>query len=180
VPLADFADRLDWLCSRCRAAFRQQFGRQCPRRMFTRTDSIVVVTGRAPSTAPRESGTKALATGAGSGRRRAVADRGRVPPVLGFWLNFRGRLRSVVVGGWAPPSGGLGISSDSHDRVYGTSGCRPLPMTETLLGCDRLLADSPALSQSPVSVNVFHPVLAGEMGWSAGVVTRQGPSSLAW
>jgi hypothetical protein len=30
------------------------------------------------------------------------------------------------------------------------------------------------------SMNVFHPVLAGEMGWSVGVVTRQGPSSLAW
>jgi hypothetical protein len=30
------------------------------------------------------------------------------------------------------------------------------------------------------SVNLFHPVLKGEMGWSAGVVTRQGPSSLAW
>ncbi|MGW4027347.1 acyl-ACP desaturase [Streptomyces sp. NPDC005009] len=28
--------------------------------------------------------------------------------------------------------------------------------------------------------NLFHPVLAGEMGWSAGVVTRQGPSSSAW
>ncbi|MEU6285811.1 CRISPR-associated endonuclease Cas3'' [Streptomyces sp. NPDC047028] len=31
-----------------------------------------------------------------------------------------------------------------------------------------------------LSLNLFHPVLAGEMGWSAAVVTRQGPSSLAW
>jgi hypothetical protein len=30
------------------------------------------------------------------------------------------------------------------------------------------------------SVNLFHPVLAGEKGWSVGMVTRQGPSSLAW
>ncbi|MEV7740078.1 hypothetical protein AB0O75_50100 [Streptomyces sp. NPDC088921] len=30
------------------------------------------------------------------------------------------------------------------------------------------------------SLNLFHPVLAGEKGWSVGVVTRQGPSSLAW
>ncbi|MEU2264664.1 hypothetical protein ABZ557_31350 [Streptomyces sp. NPDC019645] len=30
------------------------------------------------------------------------------------------------------------------------------------------------------SVSFFHPALKGEMGWSAGVVTRQGPSSLAW
>ncbi|MFE5302498.1 IS630 family transposase, partial [Streptomyces sp. NPDC056632] len=29
-------------------------------------------------------------------------------------------------------------------------------------------------------VSLFHPVLEGERGWSAGVVTRQGPSSLAW
>lgn len=29
-------------------------------------------------------------------------------------------------------------------------------------------------------VSLFHPVLEGEMGWSAGAVTRQGPSSLAW
>ncbi|MCA1224415.1 IS3 family transposase [Streptomyces sp. 8L] len=29
-------------------------------------------------------------------------------------------------------------------------------------------------------LNLFHPVLTGEMGWSAAVVTRQGPSSLAW
>ncbi|WP_180989581.1 hypothetical protein [Streptomyces cahuitamycinicus] len=30
------------------------------------------------------------------------------------------------------------------------------------------------------SLSLFHPVLEGEMGWSAGVVTRQGPSSLVW
>ena len=30
------------------------------------------------------------------------------------------------------------------------------------------------------SLNLFHPVLRGELVWSAGVVTRQGPSSLAW
>ncbi len=30
------------------------------------------------------------------------------------------------------------------------------------------------------SMSLFHPVLVGEMGWSAGVVTRQGPLSLAW
>ncbi|WP_289971384.1 hypothetical protein [Streptomyces sp. CSDS2] len=39
----------------------------------------------------------------------------------------------------------------------------------------------PLLSRgSSASVNLFHPVLEGEMGWPAGVVTRQGPSSLAW
>ncbi|MCX5263997.1 hypothetical protein [Streptomyces sp. NBC_00199] len=31
-----------------------------------------------------------------------------------------------------------------------------------------------------LSLNLFHPVLAGEKGWSVGVVTKQGPSSLAW
>ncbi|MFJ6897446.1 hypothetical protein [Streptomyces hokutonensis] len=30
------------------------------------------------------------------------------------------------------------------------------------------------------SLSLFHPVLAGDMGWSVAVVTRQGPSSLAW
>ncbi|MFB7429607.1 DUF5713 family protein [Streptomyces hydrogenans] len=30
------------------------------------------------------------------------------------------------------------------------------------------------------TVSLFHPVLEGEMGWSAGAVTRQDPSSLAW
>ncbi|MEU9706972.1 hypothetical protein [Streptomyces sp. NPDC047981] len=30
------------------------------------------------------------------------------------------------------------------------------------------------------SMSLFHPGLEGEMGWSAGVVTRQGPWSLAW
>ncbi|MGW1616694.1 hypothetical protein ACWCQZ_46265 [Streptomyces sp. NPDC002285] len=46
------------------------------------------------------------------------------------------------------------------------------------------LADGrPAVSPgvlAMVSVSFFHPVLAGEIGWSAGLVTRQGPSSLAW
>lgn len=31
-----------------------------------------------------------------------------------------------------------------------------------------------------VLLSLFHPVLEGEVGWSARVVTRQGPSSLAW
>lgn len=71
-----------WLCSRRRAAFRQQFGRHVPHRMFMRTDSSSLATGGMPSAAPREPGTKALATGADRSKLRAAADCGRVPPVL--------------------------------------------------------------------------------------------------
>ncbi|MGA5284886.1 hypothetical protein ACPCSK_31465 [Streptomyces griseoincarnatus] len=74
--------RSQWLCSRRRAAFRQQFGRRIPLRMFTRTDSSSVVTAGPPSAAPRKVRPKALATGGGGNHDRAVADRRRVPPVL--------------------------------------------------------------------------------------------------
>ncbi|MEV8388219.1 hypothetical protein AB0P44_46385, partial [Streptomyces chartreusis] len=30
------------------------------------------------------------------------------------------------------------------------------------------------------SMSLFHSVVVGEVGWSVGVVARQGPSSLAW
>jgi hypothetical protein len=71
-----------WLCSCRRAAFRQQFGRQCSRRRFTTSGSTSVVTEEKPSAACPEPRAKALATGVDGSRCRAVAGRRRVPPVL--------------------------------------------------------------------------------------------------
>jgi hypothetical protein len=72
----------DWLCSRRRAAFQQQFGRHLLRWMFARTGSTSVATGGAPSVARWDTRGKALATGAGLVRQSAVAECRRVPPVL--------------------------------------------------------------------------------------------------
>ncbi|MEU8718709.1 hypothetical protein [Streptomyces sp. NPDC048663] len=71
-----------WLSSCRRAAFRQQFGRHPPASVVHengqhRRGGRQVAVDRATA-----AWAKALATGGGRSGRRAVADRGRVPPVL--------------------------------------------------------------------------------------------------
>ncbi|MFJ3099755.1 hypothetical protein ACIPK2_41670, partial [Streptomyces hydrogenans] len=82
-----------------------------------------------------------------------------------------------------------------HRTIYSPHGCR-YKFTEPLsgeqewvakMGADVVIAGAGAAGlslayqlagQNPAeagtSVSLFHPVLEGEMGWSAGVVTRQG------
>lgn len=75
-------DASPWLCRWRGAAVLWQFGRRFPDRVSMASDSSSMPTGETPSAAPPRPGTKALATGAGGGRRLAVAECRRVPPVL--------------------------------------------------------------------------------------------------
>lgn len=72
-------------------------------------------------------------------------------------------------------SAGAGRTTAPGARVVTTS----MPSASKTASNARVYVLSRSLIRY-LTVSLFHPVLAGEMSWSAGLVTRQGPSSLAW